>query len=82
MEETKKFSWATSSQDPQKISDRVKGIAIGSSAIIIFVATNVFGIQLQPQDVIDLGTQLGIVIGAVYSLYGFILSVVAYFTKK
>lgn len=80
--ENKKFGWATSSQDSQKISDRVKGIAIGASAIIIFIGANVFNVQLQPQDVIDLGTQLGIVTGACYTIYGFIMSVVAYFTKK
>jgi len=80
--ENKKFGWATSSQNSEDIATRVKGIVVGASAIIIFFASNWFGIQMQPQDVVDLGTQLGIVIGAIATLYGFIISVIAYFTKK
>lgn len=78
----RKYGAFTSSQNPEEISNRVKGIVLALSSIIIFVAAQFFNIQLQPQDVVDLATQLGGVAGAVWGIYGFVLSVIAYFTKK
>ncbi len=80
--EQKKFGWATSSQDPEAISNRVKGIVLAGSSIIIFVASQFFHVTLQPTDMVTLATQLGTVAGAVMTIYGFILSVIAWFTKK
>lgn len=63
-------AWAASSGDATEVSGRIKGAVFALSAIIIFVAAEVFGITLTPADVIDLGTMLGAVGGAMFSLYG------------
>jgi hypothetical protein len=78
----KKYGAFTSSQNPQEISNRVKGIVLSLSAIIIFVAGNVFNINLQPNDVTDIATQLGGVVGAVWTIYGAILALIARFTRN
>lgn len=78
----KKYGAFTSSLNQEEISNRVKGIVLSLSAIIIFVASNVFNINLQPNDVVDIASQLGMVIGAVWTTYGGILSLIARFSQK
>lgn len=78
----KKYGVFTSSLNQEEISNRVKGIVLSLSAIIIFVASNVFNINLQPNDVVDIASQLGMVIGAVWTTYGGILSLIARFSQK
>ena len=77
----KKFGSFTSSQNPDEIANRVKGVTLALSSVIIFLAGKFFGITLSANDVISLATQLGGVAGAVWFIYGFILSAIAYFTK-
>lgn len=77
----RKYGAFTSSQNSEELSNRVKGIVLSLSAIIIYVAGSFFNISLQPNDVTDIATQLGGVVGAIWTIYGFILSVVARFTK-
>ena len=62
--------WAASSESPEDISKRIKGLVIGASAIIIWGAAQFFNIELTASDIVELGTQLGIVGGAIFSLYG------------
>lgn len=78
----RKYGSFSSSQNPEQISNRVKGVVLSLSAIIIFVAGNWLNISLQPNDVADIATQLGAVAGAIWTIYGFILSVVARFSQK
>lgn len=78
----RKYGAFTSSQNPEEISNRVKGIILSLSAIIIFVAGNVFNINLQPNDVTDIATQLGGVIGAIWTIYGAIMALIARFAQK
>lgn len=78
----KKYGSFTSSQNPEEISNRVKGIVLSLSAVIIFVASNMFNINLQPTDISDIATQLSMVAGAVWTIYGFILSLIARFAQQ
>ena len=78
----RKYGAFSSSQNPQEISNRVKGIVIALSSLIIFVAGNIFNINLQPTDVTDIATQLGGVIGAIWTIYGGIMALVAKFAQK
>lgn len=59
-----------SSDDPTQVSTRVQGIIVGASAIIIGVAAQIFHIQLSANDVVQLGSGLGMVAGAVVFLLG------------
>jgi hypothetical protein len=70
-----------SSISPEQVSTRVKGIALALSSIIIFLAGHFFGIKLTPVDMLDLATQVGMVSGAIWTIFGFIMRVLATFKK-
>ena len=72
----------SSSQDPEQIANKVKGVVLALSSIIILVAGRFFGIQLSANDMISLATEAGIVSGAVWAIYGGILHVLAIIFKK
>ena len=68
-----------SSVDPTEISNRVKGIVLGLSGVIIFIAGNFFNINLQPADIVDLATQLAMIAGAIWTIWGGILALIRKF---
>ncbi len=59
-----------SSSDPTQVSTTVQGIIVGASAIIIALAASVFHLTLSANDVISLGTGLGMIAGAVVFILG------------
>lgn len=74
------FHWlVASSQDSTQIANTVKGLVIAASSSIIFAAAVVFHITLQASDVVSLATDLGVATGAIWTLYGLIMKVVAFF---
>lgn len=73
--------WA-SSTNPEEISNRVKGIVLALSSVIILVAAHVFNITLSAGDVVTLATQFGTVAGLVWSLYGGVLALIRFFGSK
>jgi uncharacterized membrane protein YqgA involved in biofilm formation len=77
----RKFGALTSSTNPEELADRVKGIILASSSIIIFFAAQFFHIQLSANDIVSLSTEAGALIGAIWTIYGAIKAVVAYFSK-
>ncbi len=70
MQDTRKFGSITSSQSPDEIATRVKGMVLAFSSIIILVAGQFFHITLSANDVISLAGELGSVAGAITVLYG------------
>jgi len=67
---TKKFGAISSSQNPEEISNRIKGITLALSSVIIFASAKFFGVTLTAQDVATLATQFGMIGGAVWTIYG------------
>lgn len=67
-----------SSQDPTAVGNKVKGIILAGSAIIIFGAAQLFHITLTANDMISLSTEVGTVAGAVWAIYGAILHIVTW----
>lgn len=66
----KTYGAITSSQNPDEIATRVKGIILALSSIIILVAGQIFHVTLSANDIISLAGELGSVTGAVMTLYG------------
>lgn len=79
--DNRKFGSITSSQNPEEIATRVKGIVLAMSSIIILVAGQFFNVHLSANDVISMATELGAVAGAVTTLYGAGLWLLAKFFK-
>lgn len=82
MKDKKLAGWAASSSNPEEVSNRVKGIILALSSIIIFLGTNLFGINLSPQDVVDLAGQLGVVAGFIWGLWGAGIALVRFIAEK
>lgn len=70
--------WLQSSQSPEEVANKVKGIILMASAAIIFVAAQVFHIQLGAGDIVSLATEIGTIVGAVWAIYGGILHLVTW----
>lgn len=71
-----------SSQDPEQIANKVKGVILASSSIIIFLAAQLLHITLSANDVLTLATEASAVIGGVWAVYGAILHLVTWLGTK
>ncbi len=80
--DTRKYGALTSSQNPEEIATRVKGIGLALSSVIIFVAAQFFHITLSANDIITLSSELGAVAGAIMTIYGAIMWVVSHVFKR
>lgn len=78
----KKFGAITSSQNPEEIATKIKGITLALSSVIIFLASQFFHLQLTSNDVLSLATELGAISGAIMTLYGVGMHMWAFFFKK
>lgn len=78
----KKFGALSSTENPDQIANRVKGAILAASSVIIFLAGFFLHIQLNANDVIQIASELGAVAGAIWTVYGFILWVVASIAQK
>jgi len=79
--ENRKFGAFSSSEDPEKLANTVKGAVLSFSAIILMIA-QYFDIPLTDLDIVTFASQLGLAVGSLWAMYGVLLKVVAYFTKK
>lgn len=77
-------TWAASSnpETPEEISNRVKGIVLGLSSVIILISAQFFHIQLQATDIISLASELGALAGAAMTIYGAGLWIVRLIASK
>lgn len=71
--------WAASSQSPEEVSNRIKGVVLMFSSVIIFVAAQFFHLQLSATDVVTLATELSAIGGLLWSLYGAGVALVTWF---
>ena len=70
-----------SSQDPSQVSNTVKGLVLGFSAIIILVAQQFFHLALTATDVASLAEEAGIAAGAIWTIWGLVMKIVVYFGR-
>lgn len=64
-------SWLASSADPSEVSARVKGILLAVSGIVVYLLTQFFHITISTTDYAVLATQLSVIAGAIWTIYGF-----------
>lgn len=75
-------SWLASSTNPSQVSNTVRGAVLAASSFIIFLAAQLFHIQLGAHDVVALATELGALAGSMWFLYGLIFKGVVYMGSK
>lgn len=78
----RKFGAITSSTDPNEVANTVKGLVVSFSAIIIIVAQQFFHLTLSSNDVLSLASELSLGAGAVWTIYGLIMKVLAWKFKQ
>lgn len=76
--EPKLRGWLQSSQDPTEVANKVKGIILGFSALIILLAASIFHVTLSAGDVISLASEFGIAAGGIWAVYGAILHLITW----
>jgi len=77
----RKYGALSSSTNPEEVANTVKGFIVSIASIILIVAP-LAGVSVTLEQITTAGGQLGLAAGAIWTLYGIIMKVVAYFTKK
>lgn len=77
----KKFGSLSSSTDPNSLGNTVKGTILMFSGLILVVA-RVLNIPLTENEVVEGATQAGLMVGAVWTLYGLVTKAVIGIQKK
>ena len=65
-------NWLKSSQNPAQVSNTVRGSILAVAGLILFAA-QYFGLPYTETDVIEAASQIGVVAGALWSLYGLVM---------
>lgn len=78
----RRFGALSSSQDPSQLANKVKGVVVGLSSVIIYLASQFFSIQLSADNVVELATQIGAVAGGTWAVYGSVLHLIALFYDR
>ena len=76
-----RYGALSSSQNSEELANRVKGIVLALSSVLIWLGTEVFGVSLTAQDITGLATSLGGMAGGIWAIYGTILWLVAKFAE-
>ena len=77
----KKYGALSSSEDPQKLADTVKGAILGGGVLIIF-GLKYFGIEVGSEDISEFAIQAGSAISAVWIAYGAVKKVILFVHSK
>lgn len=77
----KRFGALSSSTNPEQLSATVSGLILSAGAIIIMIA-GWLNIPLTDGQIGELASQAGIVVGALWTLYGVLRKVVVRFSQS
>jgi hypothetical protein len=76
MEKPNLKGWAASSADPSQLSTTIRGGIIAASSVLIFLAASIFGLSVTPENITELATNVGMIVGGVIGVYGLIQKLV------
>lgn len=77
----RRFGVLSSSEDPTKLADTVKGLIIGAGVLIIYLA-RLLGFEITTEQITNAAIVIGTAISSVWVAYGLLKKVViALFTK-
>lgn len=76
--ERKLYGAIASSQDPSEVANKVKGVILMFSSVIILIAGHLFGVTLNANDILTLATEVSGIAGGLWAVYGCILHLVTW----
>ncbi len=68
--DTELKGWLQSSQDPSEVANKVKGVILMGSSIVIAIAARLMHVTLSPADMLSFATDMGTIAGAIWAVYG------------
>ena len=74
-------NWLKSSQNPQQVSNTVKGGVVFFTGTIMLLA-NFIGVPLTETEIAEIAQQLGLGVGSLWFFYGLFMKVVMWFGKE
>lgn len=77
----KKFGALSSSEDPQKLADTVKGFILAFAAVIMVIGAKL-GLPLTENGIAVFAQQLGLAVGSLWFLFGLVKKAVVKFSQK
>ena len=77
----KRFGALSSSENPEKLAATVKGLILAFSSLIILLGGH-FGIPIVQEQIVEFATQIGIVAGGVWFLFGLVRKLVVMLSNK
>jgi len=81
MNEIRLAGWAASSSSPTEVSNRIKGIVMAGSSLVVLLGSRFFGLELTTENVMELSTQLGALGGAGWAVWGAVMALVRWVAK-
>ena len=79
--DNRKFGILSSSEDPQKLADTVKGTILACSALLLVLA-KAAGLPFTETEVVTLATQAGLAVSSLWFFYGLVKKLIILFVKK
>ena len=80
-EDNRKFGALSSSEDPSRLADTVKGAILTVSAIIMVIGSKL-GVPLTENAIAMFAEQVGLAAGSLWFLYGLVKKIAVKFSKK
>ncbi len=77
----RKFGALSSSEDPQKLADTVKGAILAFSALIMVLGSK-FGLPLTQNGIAMFAEQIGLSIGSLWFLFGLVKKGIVWFSQR
>lgn len=81
-QQIRRFGALSSSENPNELASRVKGVIIAVSVIIIWAVGYIFHITLTPNDVVSFATDIGAVVASIVFVYGWCKASVIWLIDK
>lgn len=78
----KRFGALSSSTNPQELAATVNGAILAVSSIILYVGTNLVGIDITQGDITSFAAAIGAVAGGVWTVYGLLRKLVVMLAEK
>lgn len=78
----RKYGALTSSTNSEQLANTVRGAILAVAGIIVFVGTNLLGVEIRQEDVTTFAAGAAAVAGGVWTCYGILMKIVVAFAKR
>ena len=77
----RKYGSLSSSENPENLAATVKALILGFSSLIILIG-GMAGITIAQSDIVEVATQAGLAVSAIWFFYGLVRKIVVRFSRQ